>query len=665
MDQTLSQDERKEYMELLKLPPAAWGNIPMMKKAYKTVVKTLHPDKGGDSAKMQRLNELHQKMQSTLLDIRSNCGTSSSQGYHSQSQDPEGGSWGKFFRSHVNENYDDLYCSETISSEDEEEESDASSTPGHSTPGRSTPGPSFSDEDPNSSQHSFCTPPKKRKVETAPEDFPDCLDKFLSHALYSNKTLTSFCIYTTLEKSAQLYKSFDKSKICVDFKSRFLYKSEGLDGGILFILTLTKHRASAVKTFCSAQCTQSFLHCKGVTKPLELYQTLGKTPFKLIEENKAGLSLFDFEEGKEQSVNWLQVCQYANATGITDVMLLLGIYLDFAADFGTCDKCAKKKNKFHYNYHEEHQANARLFLESKNQKNLCQQAVDQVLAGKRLKLVESTRIELMEERMLELFEEMDEKLHGGITILRWMAAVAWYTMLIDDAWDVFKKIMELIVENKPKKRNVLIKGPLNCGKTTLASAFVDFFGGKTLNINCPQDRLSFELGMAIDAYMVLFDDVKGQIALNKNLQPGQGINNLDNLRDHMDGTIKVNLERKHSNKVSQLFPPCLMTMNDYLLPPSVGIRFSLHLHLRIKDYLKTSLQKSDMLSSRMLNSGLCILLCLIWYNPVRDFTTPVQDKVVYWKQILEKYVSIDQFGQMQQNILDGKDPLDGLVIEEE
>ncbi|AFU25595.1 small T antigen [Alphapolyomavirus septipanos] len=79
MDQTLSQDERKEYMELLKLPPAAWGNIPMMKKAYKTVVKTLHPDKGGDSAKMQRLNELHQKMQSTLLDIRSNCGTSSSQ----------------------------------------------------------------------------------------------------------------------------------------------------------------------------------------------------------------------------------------------------------------------------------------------------------------------------------------------------------------------------------------------------------------------------------------------------------------------------------------------------------------------------------------------------------------------------------------------------------
>ncbi|AAA47059.2 large t-antigen [African green monkey polyomavirus] len=696
MDQTLSKEERNELMDLLQITRAAWGNLSMMKKAYKNVSKLYHPDKGGDSAKMQRLNELFQRVQVTLMEIRSQCGSSSSQGYFSEDfyfgpttfqyspmdrdavredlPNPGEGSWGKWWREFVNRQCcDDLFCSETMSSS-----SDEDTPPAAQPPPPPAPSPEEEDEiefveetpsscDGSSSQSSYtCTPPKRKKTEEKkPDDFPVCLYSFLSHAIYSNKTMNSFLIYTTLEKARQLYKTVEKSKIVVDFKASFSYQDEEGEGCLLFLITLGKHRVSAVKHFCVSQCTFSFIHCKAVVKPLELYKTLSKPPFKLLEENKPGVSMFEFQEEKEQSVNWQEICNFANEANISDVLLLLGIYIDFAVEPGKCGKCEKKQHKFHYNYHKAHHANACLFLESRAQKNICQQAVDQVLAAKRLKLVECSRIELLEERFLQLFDEMDDFLHGEIEILRWMAGVAWYTILLDNSWDVFQNILQLITTSQPKKRNVLIKGPINSGKTTLASAFMHFFDGKALNINCPADKLSFELGCAIDQFCVLLDDVKGQITLNKHLQPGQGVNNLDNLRDHLDGTIKVNLEKKHVNKRSQIFPPVIMTMNEYLLPPTIGVRFALHLHLKPKAYLKQSLEKSDLVAKRILNSGYTILLLLLWYNPVDSFTPKVQEKVVQWKETLEKYVSITQFGNIQQNIIDGKDPLHGIVIEEQ
>ncbi|AFU25590.1 large T antigen [Alphapolyomavirus sextipanos] len=672
MDQVLSIEEKNELMDLLQISRAAWGNLSLMKKAYKSASKLYHPDKGGDPQKMQRLNELFQKLQVALLEIRSDCGSSSSQGYYSESSfyftetpfshcqptDEEGGSWGKWWRQFVNkECCDDLFCSETMASSESDEENTSAPLSAEDP-----------EPEPEASQNSFtCTPPKRKKTEpNTPEDFPNCLYSFLSHAIYSNKTTNSFLIYTTVEKGKQLFKNVDKSKIKVDFKAIFSYKEEGiLEGSLLFFITLGRHRVSAIKHFCVSQCTLSFIHCKGVTKPLELYKALGKPPFRLIEENKPGVSMFDFEEEKEQSVNWQELCNYALEAKIGDVLLLLGIYLDFAVEPGTCAKCEKKSHKFHYNYHSKHHANARLFLESRSQKAICQQAIDQVLAARRLKLVECTRMELLEERFLQLFDEMEDFLHGEIEILRWMAGVAWFTILIDNSWDVFQQVLQLITTNQPKHRNVLFKGPINSGKTTVASAFLHFLNGKALNINCPADKLSFELGCAMDQFVVLLDDVKGQITLNKHLQPGQGINNLDNLRDHLDGTIKVNLEKKHVNKVSQIFPPAIMTMNEYLLPPTIGARFALHIHFKNRAFLRQSLEKSDLIPRRILNSGYTILLLLLWYNPVASFTPAVQDKVVQWKETLEKYVSITQFGKIQQNILDGNDPLHGIVIEEQ
>ncbi len=64
--------------------------------------------------------------------------------------------------------------------------------------------PSSDDEATADSQHS--TPPKKKRKVEDPKDFPSELLSFLSHAVFSNRTLACFAIYTTKEKAALLYK---------------------------------------------------------------------------------------------------------------------------------------------------------------------------------------------------------------------------------------------------------------------------------------------------------------------------------------------------------------------------------------------------------------------------------------------------------------------------
>ncbi|AKQ44359.1 161 T antigen [Sus scrofa polyomavirus 1] len=70
MDIALTREERKELSELLDLAPHCFGNIPMMKFCYRKACLRLHPDKGGDAGKMQRLNELWQTFQQSIDCLR-------------------------------------------------------------------------------------------------------------------------------------------------------------------------------------------------------------------------------------------------------------------------------------------------------------------------------------------------------------------------------------------------------------------------------------------------------------------------------------------------------------------------------------------------------------------------------------------------------------------
>nr|AID54935.1 large T antigen [Trichodysplasia spinulosa-associated polyomavirus]AOA60182.1 large T antigen [Trichodysplasia spinulosa-associated polyomavirus]AOA60187.1 LTAg [Trichodysplasia spinulosa-associated polyomavirus]AOA60192.1 LTAg [Trichodysplasia spinulosa-associated polyomavirus]AOA60197.1 LTAg [Trichodysplasia spinulosa-associated polyomavirus] len=679
MDKFLSREESLELMDLLQIPRHCYGNFALMKINHKKMSLKYHPDKGGDPEKMSRLNQLWQKLQEGIYNARQEFPTSFSSQHDVPTQDgrdippyghPSWASWWESFNQEWDNLFDtmqdpDLFCHESTIPSDESRS--PSPTPGPSTQfseenprRRRAPPP---EDSPGCTQSSFsATPPKpkKSKYDSVPNDFPDMLRPFLSNAVYSNKTLSSFLIYTTNEKAEYLYKKLDKFN--PEFKSRHSFQ----EGSMVFLMTPGKHRVSAIKNLCVTHCTVSFLLCKAVIKQVECYRCMCSEPFKLLEESKPGIFEYEFnEENGKPVVNWNLLTDFAVTNRLDDPLLIMAHYLDFAEEPSTCSKCTKKALKAHYNYHSLHHKNAKLFKECKTQKTACQQAADVVMAKQRLKLIESTRKELLEERFKLMFEKLTDEF-GQIKILQYMAGVAWYSCLFENIDEVVTKILKLIVENVPKKRNCLFRGPINSGKTTFAAALMNFLGGKTLNVNCPADKLPFELGCAIDQFVVIFEDVKGQIALNKKLQPGQGVANLDNLRDHLDGSVKVNLERKHVNKRSQIFPPCLVTMNEYLLPETIFTRFAYVLNFTPKHNLRSCLQVSDyLLTERILQDGVTIALLLVWYCPITMFSESIKEDVKYWKDILCKYMGHTNFATLLLNVEEGKDPLDSVVIEVE
>ncbi|AGA82607.1 large T antigen [Otomops polyomavirus KY157] len=506
------------------------------------------------------------------------------------------------------------------------------------------------------------TPPKPKKPKDSPHpsDFPtDCSD-YLSHAIYSNKTMSSFAIFTTREKGKFFYNKID-GKFKVEYKGRFSFK----EGSILLILTCGKHRVTAIKNFLQPFCTVSFLVVKGVIKLLDLYRHLGgDNGYRLDEESKS-LNSFEFDQNKkEQTCNWTQVTDFAVEYGIEDPLLIMAHYLDFAYNPDLCMKCLHKTGLKPHKAHEKEHANAKLFQDSRSQKSICAQASETVIAKKRLHMMEVTREELLLEKLRFQMEKLVD--FGPNDLKVFMAGVAWWNCMFADFEMKLLKILQLITENIPKKRNVLFIGPINSGKTSLAAALLDLLDGKALNVNCPSDKLPFELGCATDKFVVCFEDVKGQVGPNKDLQSGQGFHNLDNLRDHLDGNVSVSLEKKHVNKRHQIFPPCIITANNYIIPKTVFCRIAYTLHFSCKDNLRDSLEKNcDLRRRRVLSSGVTLVLCLIWCLNMKYFQTSLQEDVKKWRDIINAEVGHDMYCKMLENVEAGEDPLHGILEYEE
>ncbi|QLH64630.1 LT Antigen [California sea lion polyomavirus 2] len=680
MESVLTKEEKTELLQLLELNPSCYGNVPLMQAKYKRAALKYHPDKGGDEEKMKRLNVLFTKFFSGCAYLREDNPTPTYEDI------PQYGTsaWERWWENFNANEDDDLCCSESLDSSDDEgpttsKASKSSPTASSSKASRSprTPPCAFSPPEspdsppkkkrrttsPDASQQSFSTPPKQKK-KPVPEDFPEDIRPFLSNAILSNRTLNAFAIYTTKEKAIQLGERLN----------RFNYNYQGLfqfnDFGIILMLTVAKHRTSAIANFCKKECTHSFCITKAVLKVMECYATLSKDPYIIIRESpSSGLNDFLFEDPTNKpppGLNWVQLSEFAVQIKCEDPLLLMGIYLDFAKPLGNCTKCSARILKLHYQNHEKQHENAILFKECKSQKNACQQAVDAYMASKRLMLLESSRQDILCEKFNEMFEKMEDVFVSSIPIIQHMAGVAWLSCLLPDIDDLVVQLLQYFVDNIPKRRYVCFKGPINSGKTTLAAALLNLVSGKTLNINCPSDKLNFELGCAIDQFIVVFEDVKGQIGENKNLIPGQGMHNLDNLRDHLDGSVKVNLERKHMNKRSQIFPPGIITMNEYQIPLTLQARFVKTVTFRPKQFLRTSIEKNQILMQmRVIQSGLTLLALLVWWQPVAAFDERLQQKVVYWKEVLGKYVPLTMFTDMKANIQNGKDPLCGIIYEEE
>ena len=242
--------------------------------------------------------------------------------------------------------------------------------------------------------------------------------------------------------------------------------------------------------------------------------------------------------------------------------------------------------------------------------------------------------------------------------------MAWLDCLQPSFTTKLKEILSILTENIPKKRNVLFKGPINSGKTTLAAAILDLVGGVSLNVNCTPDKINFELGCAIDKFMCVIEDVKGTPMANTNLTQGCGMTNLDNLRDYLDGCVPVNMERKHLNKVSQLFPPSVITCNEYVIPSTVKARIARGYYFLHKPCLQKCLKDCVLMSKRLLQKGTTLLAALIWWEPVEDFMEELQEDVVNWKQTFERWVSFGMYQTMKENILAGIDPFTNVLVDE-
>lgn len=119
---------------------------------------------------------------------------------------------------------------------------------------------------------------------------------------------------------------------------------------------------------------------------------------------------------------------------------------------------------------------------------------------------------MLTERFNHILDKMDLIFgaHGNAVLEQYMAGVAWLHCLLPKMDSVIFDFLHCIVFNVPKRRYWLFKGPIDSGKTTLAAGLLDLCGGKALNVNLPMERLTFELGVAIDQYMVVFEDVKEQ-----------------------------------------------------------------------------------------------------------------------------------------------------------
>nr|BBG62139.2 large T antigen [Rhinolophus affinis polyomavirus 4] len=701
MDHTLSREETKRLMELLKLPLDQYGNFPLMRKSFLQRCKVMHPDKGGDPDMAKELISLYRRLEESLPALHTEEGFSTSKVCETDNfkifgdyitckklnvpcscifcllrsshkfkppflpakpkcwgdclcyacylnwfglEDsffilqtwinlignasfffqmppygtPEWEAWWNEFNSDF-----DLFCHETYRSDDEDE------------PSTSSQKRKAEEDSPHGSQ---ATPPKKKK-EAPPVDIPEDLKEFLSQAIFSNKTMNCFLIYTTLEKSSFLYR-----KLAEKYNPTFISRHKKEDG-FIFLITPTKHRVSAISNYCTSMCSISFLIVKGVIKEFYLYTCLSCTPYSLIEESiPGGLSseFFDNPEEANKNVSWKMIAEYALEIMCDDLHLLIGLYKEFAEPHETCKKCDDKLIPDHFKYHRSHRENAQHFLECRNQKSICQQAVDGVIAKRRVDCAQLTRKQQLASRFLKLFDKM-ETLFGcrsSTSLEIFMAGVCWFDCMFPNMKDLVLDYIECVTLNIPKKRYWLFTGPVNTGKTTLAAALLDLCGGKSLNVNMPFEKISFELGVAIDQFSVVFEDVKGQLSENKKLPTGQGINNLDNLRDYLDGAVKVNLEKKHLNKKTQIFPPGIVTANEYTFPVTLRVRFCKTLRFVFHKHLWLSLRKTELLSKhRVLQNGITLLLLLVYYCEVTDFLPEVQEKVTYWKQRIDEEVT--------------------------
>nr|DAC81172.1 TPA_asm: large T antigen [Carp adomavirus] len=468
-------------------------------------------------------------------------------------------------------------------------------------------------------------------------EIPYVLKQFLSKATSSHATVPGFLLYYSKVKAHQVQEALpDIGSV----RGSGVYKLKGCSDQTMYVHAVmfeTTHRLTRVRNVLQDLFTASRFTCGVVMNKSwdKLIHYLRSDECETVKDKCNHPSCEESDSfNRSTSTQGLEFdCQLLNewalVMGFTDSIAVLGFYDKMAQPIRTCKKCENScqndmlNAKSHAHLHEKHYVNAKLFGKLKDKKKFCQNAVNTVLGDLRVRCHELTGHSFYRERLGEIIRELDESEPSSHHCY-----VAAQCMLYILGWqaDLFMSIVyDALVFAEPKRRWLIFKGPFNSGKTTTANALLSFFGGRSLNINTNSlDRgvNPFELGRAINQRIVVFEDLKGhpEPGAPPDLMPGRGWQLLDDLRDYLDGCIPVGLQRKHQDAVDQIFPPGIITTNEYLVPSSVWARIKrmmvFHKDSRVSYFMTKYKTSAYFLSDRKtLVLAMCIASKCHFNNP--------------------------------------------------
>lgn len=271
----------------------------------------------------------------------------------------------------------------------------------------------------------------------------------------------------------------------------------------------------------------------------------------------------DFKEEKKPEggkFNHKLIVDFALAHQISDAMQLMYEYAHLGV---ACDRKAEDITKEHEEDHEEHTENAKIYIYMSDRKKIAKNAIDAVMANLYMSLRKENSVQFIDRRCAELQSRLEDSDFEVFGLAHYLLNVHMPILV-----EIAKTVLECFISGEPRRRWVILQGPYKCGKTSIANGFLKFFEGVNINVNIDKNRLPFYLGQAIGRRFVLFDDVKGR-SHDGNLMSGYGFSNVDDLRDHIDGHVEVQLEKKNQQPLSQVFPPGIITCNPYIIPQSI------------------------------------------------------------------------------------------------
>lgn len=180
----------------------------------------------------------------------------------------------------------------------------------------------------------------------------------------------------------------------------------------------------------------------------------------------------------------------------------------------------KTDDNEHKDDHDVHFENAKKFVHISDQKRFAKNAVEVVKAQQYMNVKIQNNVDYLQSKVVEKADVLCGK-------------IDYFRECVFDAMFFYK----CICSNEEVKQN-----------------YKECFHYIVQSFVTSEPKKRYTALMAINQRFVLFDDASPN-----------GMKNLDELRDHLDGRIKVPLEKKNMQPILQWFPPGIITSNNELI----------------------------------------------------------------------------------------------------